>query len=323
MRPTDLTLDPDTQRMLDMLDMLGSPRLETLPPAMARAAMARAFVSMAPRPEEVAECRALTAPGPIGLRLYRPAGAAPDALLPALLFCHGGGWVLGDLDSHDAMCRALCNRSGGIVVAVDYRLAPEHPFPAGIEDAYAALRFVAGSAPALGIDAGRLAVGGDSAGGNLAAVLALLARDDPDAPRLCFQLLLYPVTDLSLAHDSHRRNGEGYLLTATAMRWYRDLYLADPAAYENWRASPLRAPDLAGLPASYVATAGCDVLHDEGVAYAEALAAAGVPVTLRDYPGQIHGFMAMGRVIPSAIEALSAAGAALHAAWNDMTAGTR
>ncbi|MBC7161213.1 MAG: alpha/beta hydrolase [Immundisolibacter sp.] len=240
--------------------------------------------------------RELTLPGPDGAikaRLYRPTA---DGVLPGLVFFHGGGWVIGDLDSHDDLCRDLAAQAGCAVLAVDYRLAPEHRFPAAAEDAIAAADWAAANATQMGIDPARLAVGGDSAGGNLAAVAALAARD---AGRpLAAQLLIYPVTDMSrFEGESYAACGEGYGLTAGAMVWFRDHYLTDAKAGRDWRVSPLLASDLGRLPPALVVTAEFDVLRSEGEAYAKRLAEAGVPTKLARYDGMIHGFASMAGVL--------------------------
>jgi len=250
----------------------------------------------------VAAVRDLTAPGPGGpipLRLYRGLGTDPAAALPVLMFFHGGGWVIGDIDTHDAVCRWLANFGGCAVVSVDYRLAPEHKFPAALEDCLAATAFVVQEAGTLGIDASRLAVGGDSAGGNLAAVSCLHARDF-GGPKICLQLLFYPATEFTMTHPSHQTRGEGYVLTHSLMVWFRDHYLRSPDDMADWRASPLRASDFSNLPPAFVVTAGFDPLSDEGEDYGRRLQAAGGTVTFRRLPGQIHGFMTMGRLIPDA-----------------------
>ena len=308
-----MALDPDAARVLEL--MADRPRVETLQPAEARENMRAGRAVTAPDPEDVADIRSLEAPGPAGrvpMRLYRASGPAADAKLPVLIYFHGGGWVIGDLDTHDTICRALANAAGCVVVSVDYRLAPEHPFPAGVEDSIAATRWVAVHAGELGIDSTRIAVGGDSAGGNLAAVIALAARES--GPRLGFQMLIYPAVDFAEPRDSHRRFAEGYGLTAAGMRWFGNQYLPATDAAQDWRASPIRAASLAGLPPAWVLTAGFDPLCDEGEEYAAALKAAGVPVTLRQFPGQIHGFFGMGKIIAEARIAINEAAAAMSAA---------
>jgi acetyl esterase len=262
----------------------------------------------------IAETRDLAIPGPggpIAARLYR---SAKNGKLPVLVFFHGGGWVVGNIDSHEAMCRHVANRAECAILSVDYRMGPEHKFPAAVEDGFAATAWTADNAASLGVDPRQLAVGGDSAGGNLAAVVSLLARDKR-APRVSCQLLIYPATDAAMRHDSVARYAEGYVLTRATMRWFYEQYLRTPEDAADWRVSPLLAPDLSRLPPAYVMTAGYDPLCDEGDAYAARLAAAGVPVTHRRFPGQVHGFVTNGRVIRAAETALDEAAAALKSAW--------
>jgi len=232
------------------------------------------------------------------------------------VFFHGGGWVVGNVESHDTMCRHLANRAGCVVVSVDYRLAPEHKFPAAVEDCFAATAWVADNAASLGVDAKRLAVGGDSAGGNLAAVVSLLARDR-GAPRISYQLLIYPAVDAAMTHPSIARFAEGYLLTRATMRWFYDQYLRAPEDAADWRVSPLAAPDVGGVAPAFVLTAGYDPLCDEGDAYAARLAAAGVAITHRRFADQIHGFAMNGKLIRAADAALDEAAAALRQSWNE------
>jgi acetyl esterase len=222
-----------------------------------------------------------------------------EAALPVLVYYHGGGWVIGDLETHDVLCRQLCNLSGYAVMAVDYRLAPEHRFPAAFEDALAATRWVRAQAGALRVDPARLAVGGDIAGGNLAAAVALAARDAGDLP-IAFQLLIYPATDQRRGAASHTANGQGYLLTRDTIAWFHDHYLPDPAQDLDWRASPLLHARHDGLPPAFVLTAGYDPLRDEGLQYAQKLTESGVRATLVNFERQIHGFIPMGRVIDEA-----------------------
>ncbi len=243
--------------------------------------------------------------GPIPLRIYRGVGA-PDADAPALLYLHGGGWVVGTLESHDEICRWFANIGACIVFCPDYRLAPEHKFPAGLEDCVSALAYVVEQARAFGIDPDRIAVAGDSAGGNLAAVLSLLSRDGV-ARKISAQLLLYPNTDAGQTADSYVRFSEGYGLTTSTMRWFRDHYVRDAADIADWRVSPLRVGNIAGVPPAFVAIAGHDILADEGDAYARRLAEAGVPVIPRRWQDQIHGFVSMGRHIPAARRAVEEA----------------
>jgi acetyl esterase len=248
------------------------------------------------------------------VRLYTPKAAARGGALPALLYFHGGGWVFGNLDSHDAICRILADRAGCRVISVDYRLAPEHKFPAGFYDCVQATRWVAANAASLGVDPKRIAVGGDSAGGNLAAAVAIAARE-AGGPALSFQLLIYPGTDMAADSESKKRLGRGYLLTAEAMERSRRHYLNKPEDAADWRASPLRAASHANLPPAFVLTAEFDPLRDEGKAFSDALGAAGVPVTYKSYAGMIHGFVRMGALVDMADEALTDAAKALKAAW--------
>ncbi len=309
-----MPLDHDAQTLLDMVRVANRPAFETVGAAEARLLYMAGRRVLAPEPMPVAEARDLTMPGPAGaipLRLYRP---STDRVLPVLVFFHGGGWVVGDIETHDTVCRHLANGAECAVVSVDYRLAPEHKFPAAVEDAFAATAWVTDNAAGLGIDPARLAVGGDSAGGNLAAVVSLMARD-AGAPRICHQLLIYPATDAAMRHDSIARFAEGYVLTRSTMRWFYEQYLRMPEDAADWRVSPLAAPDLAGLPPALVLTAGYDPLCDEGDAYAERLAATGVRVQHRRFAGQIHGFATNGKIIRAAETALDEAAAALKQAW--------
>lgn len=242
---------------------------------------------------------------PISLRIYRGVGA-PIADAPALLYLHGGGWVVGTLESHDEICRWFANIGACIVFCPDYRLAPEHKFPAGLEDCVSALTYVVEQAGALGIDPDRIAVAGDSAGGNLAAVLSLLSRDGV-ARKISAQLLLYPNTDAGQTADSYVRFAEGYGLTTSTMRWFRDQYVRDTADIGDWRVSPLSVENVAGVPPAFVAIAGHDILADEGEAYARRLGDAGIPVIPRRWQDQIHGFVSMGRHIPAARRAVEEA----------------
>jgi|TARA_B110000263_G_scaffold161579_1_gene140464 acetyl esterase len=267
-----------------------------------------------PPGEDVASVEDLEVPGPDGplpVRVYRPDGAAVPA--PVVVFFHGGGWVLGSIATHDATCRGLANRTGAVYVSVDYRLAPEHPYPAAPEDCYAATCWVVDHAADLGVDPGRLAVAGDSAGGNLAAVVCQMARDR-SGPAIAFQLLVYPVTDLDLDRwPSMEENADGPLLTREGMDWFARHYVGTLPFTGDPYAAPIRAADLSGLPPAYVATAGHDPLRDEGAGYAEALAAAGVTVGYDNFATMIHGFVGFADVVPAAGEARDRIAAALAA----------
>jgi acetyl esterase len=295
-------LHPDAARACEIITAANRPPLETLTPPQAREAYLAARRLFQPDIPDVAEVIPLEAPGtggPIPLRLYRGIDSKKSELQPALVFFHGGGWVIGDLESHDQVCRSVANAARCIVVAVDYRLAPEHKFPAAAEDAIAATRWIADSAKRLGIDGSRLAVAGDSAGGNLAAVVALDARNGNGPPLGC-QVLVYPCTDLGLKFPSYTRHAHQLPLRFATMQWFVDQYVGDADHKEDWRASPLRAAGFEGLPKALIVTAGFDPLCDDGEAYAKALAEAGVPVSLERFAGQIHGFLTMGRVITDA-----------------------
>jgi len=312
-----MPLDPGAETVLALIKQIGRPPMHTLTPLEAREASAKSRAVLQPEPEAVAVREELACPGPHGeirLRHYRPAGSAPGAVLPCLVYFHGGGWVIGDLDSHDQPCRVLCNSSGGAVISVDYRMAPEHVYPAAVEDCAAAVGWTAANAARLGIDAGRIAVGGDSAGGNLAAVTALMARDGA-LPPVGFQLLLYPATDLAVESPAYQRFTDGLILTDKTMRYFIDLYAPDRARRVEWQASPARAASLKGAPTAYVMTAAYDPLVDEGRAYAVRLEQEGVRVAHIHMSDQLHAFLGMGKFIPAATLALRQAGLALAHHW--------
>lgn len=298
-------LDPDAQRVVDAVRKARP--YETMTPQEIRADYRNARFASQPPAQEVAAVDNFHVPGPRGdipVRSYRPLGSQPQDILPALVFCHGGGFTIGDLDTHDTLCRELCNGANYMVFAVDYRLGPEHKFPAGHDDAFAALQWVAANAGKLHIDPKRIAVGGDSAGANISAVSALRARD-AGGPHLAFQLLIYPGTDFRCIAPSHQRNGEGYLLTKVLIDYFCDCYLNSGADRLNWQLSPALAPDLSGLPPVLVLTAGFDPLVDEGGEYAELLRKAGGEAEHVCFEEQIHGFITMGRIIRQANEAVA------------------
>jgi acetyl esterase len=294
------------------------PTLDKVSPFVARRLYADRCKAVLPSAPE-AQTRLLLTPGGVAIRAYRPVGSAKTDVLPALLYFHGGGWTIGDLDTHDVLCRELANSASCAVFSVDYRLAPECPFPAAVEDCISATQFVYQEANTLNVDASRIAVGGDSAGGNLAAVVALHARD-AGGPPLRFQLLVYPATDQNMHTESLRRNGQDYMLTLPLMERFRANYLPRPADYSDWRASPALAKSHAGLPSAFVLTAGFDPLLDEGRHYAELLARAGVEVSYRDYPDMIHGFILMGGVLDTARSAVAECCAQLRRAFEKVIA---
>jgi acetyl esterase len=307
-------LHPQTRALLDLMIERRVPPTHTLTPDEARRAYRDRRTFTQPTPPQIGAVRELKAPGPHGeipLRLYRPLGSASADVLPVLVYYHGGGWVIGDLDTHDTLCRQLANGSGCSVVAVDYRMGPENRFPAAVDDAIAATRWVYRQAAELRIDPERIAVGGDSAGGNLAAVVAIAARDARDLP-IAFQLLIYPATDQRRTAPSHASNGQGYLLTSETMAYFTGHYIADPAQYLDWRSSPLLHENLAGLPPALVLTAGYDPLRDEGLAYAQRLTEAGNRSTHICFERQIHGFILMGKVIDEANTAVTLCAAVLR-----------
>jgi len=299
-------LDPQARAVLERIARADLPPYPQLGLAAVRELYRETRAKLGAAPPEVAHVESRHAAGPAGaipIRLYRPLGARADERLPALVYFHGGGWTFGDLDTHDVVCRELANLARCAVASVDYRLAPEHKFPAAVEDAVAATRWVAREAEALALDPARIAVGGDSAGGNLAAVVALAARDE-GGPKLATQVLIYPATDMAADTPSHVEFADGYVLTRDAILWSRGNYLRLPDDVADWRASPLRARDHSRLPPAYVITCGFDPLRDEGRAYADRLRAAGVPVTYECFEGMVHGFVTMGGVIAAAHHAL-------------------
>lgn len=307
-----MPLDPQARFVLDQLAAQGGLDLTAMSPADARAAFEKMRLPLPVEPVARAENHSL--PGPAGLvpvRVYAAEGLATPA--PALVYFHGGGWVIGSLESHDPFCRALANRSGAIVVSVDYRLAPEARYPAAAEDCYAVTRHIAEHGAEFGIDGTRIAIGGDSAGGNLAAAVALMARDR-NGPALRHQLLIYPVTDADFDTTSYRDNADGFLLTRASMQWFWNHYVPDADRRRDAYVAPLRAADLGGLPPATLQTAEFDPLRDEGEAYAARLQRAGIATTLTRYDGQIHGFAAMFEIFDAGKRALDESSAALRKA---------
>jgi acetyl esterase len=309
-----MPLDPQAKLFLDQLEALNAPPLQSLSPEEARNAID--IRHMAGEPENVAKVEDRTIPGPLGeipVRIYTPSGNGPH---PALVYYHGGGWVIGNLETVDAVCRLLTNRAQCVVVSVDYRLAPEHKFPAAAEDAYAAAKWVAENASSIQVDANRIAIGGDSAGGNLTAVVALMAKDR-GGPSLIYQMLIYPVTNYSFDTKSYLENGEKYFLTKDMMVWFWNHYLREELDGKNPYASPLLAEDLSGLPPALVITAEYDPLRDEGEAYAKRLIDAGVAVELKRYHGMIHGFFWMPAAMDQGKKAIEHAASALRRAFSN------
>jgi acetyl esterase len=306
-----MPMDPQAQVILDLVNASGFGDISELEPTAVRTLMESLS---APSTIHVARVEDRTIPGPDGeipVRIYGPDATGP---LPVLVWYHGGGWVIGSLETHDGLCRELVDAAGCLVVSVDYRLAPEHRFPAGVDDAYAAALWVSEHAAEIGADPSKEAVGGDSAGGHLAAVTAMTARDR-GTPPLVLQLLVYPALEHEFSRPSMIENADGYMLTTDGMRWFYRHTLNDPSEGDDPRVSPIRADSLAGLPPAFVVTAEFDPLRDQGRAYADALAAAGVPVAGTTYDGVFHGFFNMSAMIDQAKIALGDAVAALRDAF--------
>jgi acetyl esterase len=309
-----VALHPQVAALLERAAKSPLPPYHEVPAAVARRLYRDTRGPLTPDPPAVESSYLLLAPGPVPVRAYRPKGSGKDEALPALVYFHGGGWVIGDLDTHDVVCRTLANGARCAVFSVEYRKAPESPFPAAVEDCFAALKFIFEGEGKLKINAKQLAVGGDSAGGNLATVVALMARD-AGGPPISFQLLIYPGTDQRMGHPTIDSNGEGYLLTKKVMQYFRGHYLPREQDWLDWRASPLLARSLAKLPPALVMTAGFDPLLDEGRAYAERLKKEGVATEYREYSDMVHGFITMGRALDTANTALADCAQALRRAW--------
>ena len=307
-----MALYPMAKMILEQMEAVGAPQMSTLTPEEAR--VSTDVSSLAGIPEAVASVEERHIPGPAGdipIRIYTPQGQGP---FPALIYYHGGGWVVGNLDVVDVPCRQLANRTGCVVISVDYRLAPEHPFPAPAEDAYAAVEWVAANGDEIDVDSSKIAVSGDSAGGNLAAVVCLMAKDK-GGPKISYQILFYPVTEHSYETKSYQENADGYFLTKDSMVWFWNHYLQQEEDGKNPYASPLLAEDVSGLPPALVVTAEYDPLRDEGEAYAKKLLDAGVGVTLKRYEGLIHGFIWMSGALPQGVEAIELAAEELKAVF--------
>jgi len=305
-----MTVHPQVKALLERVARSPLPLYHTVPAFVARRIYHDTRAALAPKAPEM-ETRLMICAG-IAVRVYRPS----SDVLPALVYFHGGGWTIGDLDTHDVLCRSLAAGARCAVFSVDYRLAPENPFPAAVEDAVAATRYILSNPGPLKVDASRIAVGGDSAGGNLAAVAALELRKHD----LACQLLIYPATDQRCEFDSHSRNGEGYLLTKQGIEFFRAGYLPKRKDWTDWRASPLLAADHRGVAPAYVLTAGFDPLLDEGRAYADKLSSAGVEVEYREYADMIHGFILFGGVLDTANAAVAECCVRLRAAFQKIEA---
>jgi acetyl esterase/lipase len=312
-----MTLDPQAAAVLERAARANLPPYAEIGAVAARALYRETRGALSPPAPDVARVEDLAAAGPAGpipVRLYRGLGTADDERLPALVYFHGGGWTIGDIDTHDVVCREFANLARCAVVSVGYRLAPEHKFPAAVEDAIATTHWTGRMAETLGLDPTRIAVGGDSAGGNLAAVVALTLRD-AGGPPLAMQVLIYPAVDMAADRESHMKFAEGYMLTREAILWFTANYLRITEDAADWRASPLRVRDVAGVAPAYVITAGFDPLLDEGKAYADRLHEAGVPVVYECFEGMIHGFVTMGGMIAAAHHAIYRAATGLQQAF--------
>jgi acetyl esterase len=310
-----MPLDPLLKAFLDQLAAQPQPKLWEVKPAAGREMFVALMQAVGPKDVPIGKVINLAIPGPGGeipARSYLPVAVGSEPQ-PTLVFFHGGGFVIGSVETHDGLCRLLANLSACRVISVEYRLAPEHKFPAAVDDAFAAVHWIEANAAQLGVDANRLAVGGDSAGGTLAAVVCQLARDI-GAPKIAFQMLLFPATHMAAETASRRNFDEGYFLEAKDIEWFFSHYFGSEADRADAKASPLLAENLAGLPPAYIMVAEYDPLHDEGVAYAEKLRADGMKVTLDDHPGMVHDFIYLQTVLPQAANALGEAATALKAA---------
>lgn len=309
-----MSLDPQLKAYLDALEELGAPPLHLVPVDAARKMYEKAAEQTRGTPPELFAVEELVIPGPeseLKAWLYRP---SEQDKLPMLVYFHGGGFTIGSLHSHDAVCRYLSKEANCLVLSVDYRLAPEHKYPAAVEDAWAATCWAVNNAKSLGGDPDRVAVGGDSAGGNLAAVVCLMAREAGD-PQLAYQLLIYPGIDMTCSLPSHDTFADGYRLTRDLITWFYQAYFTKDDDVTEWQASPINAHSLAGLPPAFILSAGFDPLQDENKSYAYKLEAAGVEVQYSHYPDMIHGFVTMPGILSRAREALSESAAALRKAF--------
>jgi acetyl esterase len=312
-----MALDPESQRLIDLMAAANRPAWNTLSPQAARELyLSLRPAGQGPMPDGITVANRKIAGkdgNSVPVRLYRPDRLSPDAKLPALLYAHGGGWVFGNLDSHDVLCAQLAIEAGIAVMAVDYRLAPEARFPAAFDDVVAGLQWLAANGASVGVDPNKLAIGGDSAGGNLAAAVSIWARDNK-GPKLRMQLLAYPVTDIVARAESYRLFADGYGLNAATMEWFMDHYAPDKKSRDDWRVSPLKAKSLAGLPPALVVTAGYDPLRDEGRAYAWRLQQEGTVADLVEFGGMLHGFLSSPMLLHGARRGTTLCAAALREA---------
>lgn len=309
-----MPLDPLVKAFLDKAAAIPRPKAWEMPPFMARQSFAGMMQLTGPKDVAVGRIENLTIPGPGGdlrARVYAP--IATVGLQPTLVYFHGGGFVAGGLESHDGLCRLFSAEGGFKVIAVDYRLAPEHPWPAAVNDAWAAFQWVEANAADLGVDAGRIAVGGDSAGATLSAIITQLAKSK-SKPKIAYQMLLFPGTQVGAETSSLHEFAVGYFLERKAIEYFNSLYLPAGTDRNSPKVSPLRAKDFGGLPPAYVMLGGYDPLHDEGLAYAEKLKAAGVQVTIADYAGMVHCFIYLQTILPQAHEAVAEAAKAVKTA---------
>lgn len=310
-----MKIDPQAQLVLDIAKEKGLPSLDQLSATEAKAAYEARAQALAGDETAVGKVRDVSIEGslgPIPVRIYQPEDQPENC--PVLVYYHGGGWVVGSPTSHDKLCRAVCEKGKFIVLSVDYRMGPDHVFPAAVIDSYDALNWAVDHISEYGGDAGRIAVGGDSAGGNLSAVTCLMAREKGSYMPV-FQWLIYPATNMHMATQSHEDLKDGYFLTRELMTWFQGHYMADEAHKDDWRASPSKAPSHEELPPALLITAGFDPLRDEGEAYADQLKAANVDVTYRCYEGMTHGFINLGGIIDMAHEATDEGVAALTEAF--------
>jgi acetyl esterase len=309
-----MALDPLVKGFLDQMAMMPGPKMFELPADQGRAMFVAMMQMIGPKDVPVGKVENIKIPGPGGeipLRIYTPVAAGADAL-PVLVYFHGGGFVIGDLETHDGLCRQFANEGGFRVIAVDYRRAPEHKFPAALDDAVAAVQWIEAHASELGVDANRIAVGGDSAGGALAAEITQFAKAK-GAPKIAFQLLMFPVTQIGKDTSSLREFAIGYFLDKPTLDWFFGSYVPSGTDTSDTRISPLNAADFKGLPPAYVMLGGFDPLHDEGLAYAKKLQDAGVKVEIADYADLVHCFIYMQAVLPQAVGAVTAAAKAVRA----------